>query len=150
MLTWQFTLIKSSAVLAILVGAGQLIPRQLENADLAGAYLPEQHWAGAHLGNADLQHADLQSSDLRGADLTSACLSGATLRGANLARANLRLVNLCGANLRGANLYAVLFEYTMYDSYTQWPDGFMPATHPGLCQRREAPLSLLERALPSP
>lgn len=144
---WQFSVITGTLAFTALYAAGQLLPKQLENADLAGASLPEQHWAGARLGNADLQNADLRRSDLRGADLTAACLSGATLAGANLAGAKLRLVNLCGANLRAANLSAAVFEYTMYDAATLWPAGFLPGEHTGLCPRHQLSTPLLESSV---
>ena len=140
---WQPTALKSAALLAVLYGVGQLLPKQLENADFANASLPEQHWAGARLNNADLQNADLSRSDLRGADLTSACLSRTMLTGANLAGANLRLANLCGADLTAANLTSVVLGYTLYDAATRWPTGFLPGQHAGLCPRQR-PTPLVE------
>lgn len=145
--SWQFPVIKGAVLLATLYGAGQLIPKQLENADFAGASLPEQHWAGARLNNADLQNADLSRSDLRGADLSSACLCRTTLTGANLAGANLRLANLCGADLSTANLTSVILQFTMYDATTRWPSGFLPFQHSGL-YRRSLPTPELGRYTP--
>jgi len=81
----------------------------LENCDLAKLRL---RYAGLYSQN--LKCANLAGANLWGADLRWADLRGANLRGANLRRANLSGAKLAGADLRDA----------LYDSQTQWPEGF--------------------------
>ena len=83
--------------------------KDLQGADLQGAYLRGADLRGAYLQGADLQGAylrgaDLQGADLRGADLQGADLQGAYLRGADLQGADLRGAYLQGADLQGADL----------------------------------------------
>lgn len=90
----------------------------LSGADLRKAILPSAKLLNADLSGADLTRADLSKADLRGANLTLADLFGANLSGADLSGANLTLTDLFGANLSGA----------VWDSSTNWPDGYTPPT----------------------
>ena len=71
----------------------------IQQIDLARAFLP-----GANLSFAKLAGADLREANLDGANLSFAKLAGADLREANLDGANLTLAELMRADLRGANL----------------------------------------------
>ncbi len=92
------------------VNALGAVPRDLENAVLAGADLRGAKLAGCNLRAADLRRADLQGAVLDGADLWGAELSGANLsmvalRNANLRGANLENAELVKAEMDGANLH---------------------------------------------
>ncbi|MDC0721692.1 pentapeptide repeat-containing protein [Nannocystis bainbridge] len=128
----------------------------LKGAHLAGANLRLASFYGANLNSvsfirADLLRADLCEADLVYADLEDANLYGAkfcnaTLFDANFANADLQKANFAGAdleeaNLFGANLEGVNFEgaslagvfhlhvdlaRVRFDTFTRWPDGFIP------------------------
>ena len=61
-------------------------------------------WAGANLVGARLVNSDLSNTSLQGADLRLAHLINTNLRGANLRGANLRGAGMLGADLQGADL----------------------------------------------
>ena len=62
------------------------------------------------------RHSYLRFSDLRGANLIAANLSAADVRDADLRDANLKCANLHQTDIRGS----------VYNSTTQWPEGFSP------------------------
>ena len=91
----------------------------LENANLAGAYLEDANLEGAYLENANLEGAYLENANLAGANLM-----GANLRGANLEDADLSGTNLGGAyleytNLENANLAGADLDYQIQDGLLQ-------------------------------
>ena len=81
--------------------------------DLTGAYLTSANLSVATLTNADLSHANLTSADLPHASLYRANLTGtdlidADLTGADLTGAYLTGADLAHANLTDADLYGTL------------------------------------------
>ena len=89
--------IDKQKIVSLIILSSHLMPwyvKNLERANLSGAYL----------GRANLEGANLEGANLIEADLGGANLSGANLEGANLTEADLRRANLSGANLTGANL----------------------------------------------
>jgi uncharacterized protein YjbI with pentapeptide repeats len=87
-----------------------LICRDLEGANLAGAYLEGANLAGAYLEGANLEGASLKRANLERANLDGANLERANLYMANLERANLEGANLEMAYLQGANLAGAYLE----------------------------------------
>lgn len=111
---------------------------QLDDRDLAGAYLRGAGMAGlsarrALLREANLRDADLRATDLSGADLSDAVLRNADLRDADLSAvvfadadlrgADLSRANLCGANLSRAQLFEANLTGVRCDAQTVWPVG---------------------------
>ena len=97
---------------------------QAKNLQGIGLYinnLSEWDFSGQNLTNAGL-----------GSLLTDADLTDANLANVNLAFANLTDANLSGANLKNANVssssfeFAVLSQETIYNQWTDFPDGFDP------------------------
>ncbi|MEA5509740.1 serine/threonine-protein kinase [Crocosphaera sp. UHCC 0190] len=93
--------------------------QELNELNLAKAFLPgincyesklsRVNLQGAELSRADLGRADLSQASMKNANLSEAYLGyanldGADLRGANLCGANLKYANLQGANLCGVDL----------------------------------------------
>ena len=96
----------------------------LEVSNLSDAKLQIANLAQADLYSANLQGANLSEADLRGAKLKQAILRGTFLGSADLRGADLRAANLTEADLRGANLEAADLRRAIYNSQTEWPDGF--------------------------
>lgn len=76
----------------------------LNNANLAKAYLIGADLSGANLMGADLSGATLRRTDLSGAKLLAVNLSGADLWDADLSGTDIREADLSGANIREADL----------------------------------------------
>ena len=74
--------------------------------------------SGNRSRQASLYRADLQQVQLNHADL----------REASLYQADLRDADLKGADLRGTKLRAAKLLGARYDSETEWPDSFDPAS----------------------
>lgn len=120
-----------------LTGA-QLEGANFKDADLTEAYLAEAHMknailqdvtaTGAKLANANLTGVVLENADFRGANMIKVNLSGAKLANTKLNNANLQEADLRGANLEGVTLEKTIFQGAIYNSTTQFPDGFNPAT----------------------
>ena len=111
--------------------------KDLEGAELVGAYLWHADLEGANLTNADLTDAnlvaaELQEANLTNANLTNADLSEADMYGANLTDANLTntkvvYTNLTEANLQNANLTGIQW------GFTPCPDGTNSEDHGDTC-----------------
>jgi len=91
----------------------------LQGADLRGAYLQGAYLRGADLRGAYLRGADLQGAYLRGADLQGADLQGADLRGADLQGADLRGAYLQGAKIKAAAVFTGLYTYVVMPYITE-------------------------------
>lgn len=89
------------------------------NLDLSRVSLPAAPLTGANLRNAYLSDANLS-----GATLRNACLQDA-----DLARTDLRQADLSGANLSGSNLSQARLSAARANSFTKWPNDFVPTDH---------------------
>ncbi|MEA5535787.1 serine/threonine-protein kinase [Crocosphaera sp. XPORK-15E] len=110
--------------------------QELNELNLAKAFLPSincyesklsrVNLQGAELSRADLGRADLSQASMKNANLSEAYLgyanlNGADLRGANLCGANLKYANLQGANLCGVDLSsAQITEAQISLAKTNW------------------------------
>jgi uncharacterized protein YjbI with pentapeptide repeats len=99
------------------VSGANLDGRNLNYADMTGAFLVKANFRNASLQKAYLGYASLQKANLWLANLQKANLSGANLQEADLGFANLQeadlyRVNLQEANLSGAHLQKALLWYT--------------------------------------
>lgn len=95
-----------------------LFRANLSGANITGAHLKWADLSGAYLVRAGLSGADLDGAHLNGSDLTGAELSGTNLSGADLYRAHLD-----GAHLRQTRgLTQMQVDNAMGDSRTQLPD----------------------------
>jgi uncharacterized protein YjbI with pentapeptide repeats len=99
---------------------------RLQGADLREANLTAANLDYADLTGANLIDTNLSRADLTRADLTRADLTRATLIGVNLRSANLRGADVREADLRGAMLENAILRKIIYNSETQWPDGYEP------------------------
>jgi hypothetical protein len=97
----------------------KLCPQQ---ANLSGANLEEANLAGAVLPEANLSFADLFRADLNGANLVMANLSRADLTGTDLGGARLYQANLSEAILRNTNLSDALLDSASLTGATYAPE----------------------------
>ena len=101
----------------------------LAKANLIGADLKRANLVGANLSEAILNGSNLSEANLNDANLHYTDLNWANLQGANLSQADLSNASLAWANLDGANLNGTNLRNAMYNSQTQWPDGFSASAH---------------------
>ena len=101
----------------------------LKSWDFQQANLNHCWWKGVDAREVDffaahIQNAGLAKASLRGAVFFGACLAKTVLRDADLRNADLRSADLRGTVLTGARLENARLDGAIYDSSTQWPDGF--------------------------
>jgi uncharacterized protein YjbI with pentapeptide repeats len=94
----------------------------LRKADLQGAIFTRADLRRAHLSRANLRGANLNQADLREADLSLADVQEADVTGADL-----RVASHTASRNRSA-LFDVNLTGAIFDSFTQFPDGFDPKT----------------------
>jgi uncharacterized protein YjbI with pentapeptide repeats len=111
----------------------------LKNADLSGANLSGAELGWTFLFSANLSQANLQGAVLTGSYLHQANLEGANLSGADLNKANLERSTVSGANFSETNLSNTLFNETLYDQSTLFPNDFDVKTA-GLITSRPSPV----------
>jgi hypothetical protein len=93
--------------------------------DFRGVCLSGENLAWATLTQIDLRTSNLQEANLSGANLCGANLNEKTnLAFANFSRADLSGADLRDANLIGASLDSATLDGVLYNSITQFPQGF--------------------------
>ena len=80
--------------------------------------------AGMYGPGVNFTGQNLSGKGFYGQDFYGANFSGANLQGCDLRATDLRTANLANADLRGANLQGANLTGSIYNSGTQWPDGF--------------------------
>ncbi|MGD1932362.1 MAG: pentapeptide repeat-containing protein [Leptolyngbyaceae cyanobacterium] len=87
----------------------------LTDVDLSSARINDGYFRNANLSGADLMNTQIRSSDFTGADLTQT----------DFTNANIVFAYFVNTDLRNAELRQATFEEVIYDTRTQFPEGFL-------------------------
>lgn len=102
----------------------------------AHAIGPQTNLEGEDLSGIQLQEINLSDANLRKAILTHSSLCSVDLTSADLSEANLSQARLKAVKLKEAKLQNVVLKDVLYDTETEWPEGFNPGQYGAILDER--------------